>query len=100
MGLLSAHIQKIGIAALAMVMLAGCKSGPQRTPSIGEAFVGPAVLKIRADIPLESAAVATVKHGDRLEILHRRRKFLQVRTAGGAEGWTDERQLLAASDMA
>src|SRR5208283_1079366 len=29
-----------------------------------------------------------------------KRKLLLVRTAGGAEGWTDERQLLAASDMA
>ena len=62
--------------------------------------MGPATLKIRADIPLESATVTTVKHGDRLEILQHRRKFLRVRTPSGAEGWTDERQLLAAADMA
>ncbi|MEO8596339.1 MAG: hypothetical protein ABI759_23680 [Candidatus Solibacter sp.] len=67
---------------------------------IGEAFVGPAILKIRTDIPLQSATAATVKHGDRLEILQTRRRFLRVRTPGGAEGWTDERQLLAANDMA
>jgi hypothetical protein len=66
---------------------------------IGEAFVGPALLKIRGDIPLQSAAVATVKHGERLEILQTRRRFLRVRTPSGAEGWTDERQLLAGSDM-
>ena len=66
---------------------------------IGEAFVGPAILKIRSDIPLQSSTVATVKHGDRLEILQTRRRFLRVRTPNGAEGWTDERQLLAASDM-
>jgi len=48
---------------------------------------------------MTSATVATLKHGDRLEILARRRAFLHVRTPGGAEGWTDERQLLAASDM-
>jgi Bacterial SH3 domain len=68
-------------------------------PVIGEAFVGPAVLKIRSDFPLQSATVATVKHGDRLEILAVRRKFYRVRTSNGSEGWTDERQLLAASDM-
>ena len=62
--------------------------------------MGPAALKIRADIPLESATVATVKHGDRLEILQRRRRFLRIRTPAGAEGWTDERQLLSAADMA
>jgi uncharacterized protein YgiM (DUF1202 family) len=66
---------------------------------IGEAFVGPASLKIRSDFPLQSSTVATVKHGDRLEIVQVRRKFLRVRTPNGAEGWTDERQLLAASDM-
>ena len=61
--------------------------------------MGPATLKIRSDLPLQSSSVATVKHGDRLEILQTRRRFLRVRTPSGAEGWTDERQLLAASDM-
>jgi hypothetical protein len=83
-----------------VVILAGCHSGPRRSPSIGEAFVGPAALKIRSDIPLQSSTVATVKHGDRLEILGSRRRFLRVRTPQGAEGWTDERQLLAPADMA
>jgi hypothetical protein len=48
---------------------------------------------------LESAAVTTVKHGERLEILQTRRKFLKVRTPDGKQGWTDERSLLAAADM-
>ena len=41
----------------------------------------------------------TAKHGERLEILQRHRTVFRVRTARGAEGWVDERQLLAASDM-
>ena len=61
--------------------------------------MGPATLNIRSDIPLQSKTIATVKHGDRLEILGSRRRFLRVRTPGGAEGWTDERQLLASADM-
>ena len=61
--------------------------------------MGPAVLKIRSDLPMQSSVVATVKHGDRLEIIQRRRRFFRVRTGSGAEGWTDERQLLAAEDM-
>jgi len=81
------------------LLLASCQSGPPRAPSIGEAYVGPAVLKIRRDIPLQSGVVATVKHGDRLAILQRRRRFFRVRTPAGAEGWTDERQLLATEDM-
>ena len=90
---------KIALAVLASALLTGCRSSAPRAVAIGQAFVGPATLKIRADIPLESATVATVKHGDRLEILQRRRRFLRVRTPSGAEGWTDERQLLAESDM-
>lgn len=41
-----------------------------------------------------------VKHGDRVEILQQRRSFLKVRAPNGAEGWTDQRQLLGAEDMA
>src|ERR1022692_4560745 len=80
-------------------MLFGCAKGPPRAQPVGEAFVGPATLKIRGDIPLQSSTVTTVKHGDRLEILQTRRRFLRVRTPSGAEGWTDERQLLASGDM-
>jgi hypothetical protein len=95
----SGLIHKIVTTACLVIVLAGCRRGAPRAPSLGEAFVGPVLLKIRADIPPESATVTTVKHGDRLEILQRRRKFLRVRTASGKEGWTDERLLLAASDM-
>jgi SH3-like domain-containing protein len=67
---------------------------------LGEAFVGPASLGLRSDIPTQSATVVTVKHGDRVQILQQRRSFLRVRAPNGAEGWTDQRQLLAAEDMA
>jgi SH3-like domain-containing protein len=97
---LSGSIIKAAAAAVLALCLAGCGSGPPGTSVIGEAYVGPAELKIRSDIPLQSSTVATVKHGDRLEILQARRRFLRVRTPRGAEGWTDERQLLSTADMA
>lgn len=71
----------------------------ERAPAIAEAYVGPATLRIRADLPLQSTVVATVRHGDRVDIIQRRRKFLRVRTATGAEGWTEENQLLNAAEM-
>ena len=90
----------IAIAAL-LVLLAACSNRPPRAAPLAEAYVGPAELKIRSDIPLESPTVATVRHGDRLEILQQRRSvFLRVRTPNGAEGWTDARLLLSAQDMA
>jgi hypothetical protein len=82
-----------------LAALVSCQRGPQRSPAIGSAYVGPAALKLRGDIPLQSPVVATVKHGEKLEIVQRRRRFYRVRTSSGVEGWTDERQLLAADDM-
>jgi SH3-like domain-containing protein len=93
-------ITKVIAAAGLLVAAGGCSREPTRAPVLAEAFVGPAVLTIRSDIPLESAPVASVKHGERVEIVGRRRRFLRVRTPSGSEGWTDERQLLGASDMA
>jgi len=93
-------ITKVGIVATLAALLFACRGTPHATPSLGEAFVGPSTLNLRSDIPTQSATVAVVRHGDRLEILQHRRSFLKVRAPNGAEGWTDERQLLAASDMA
>jgi hypothetical protein len=93
-------ISKVSCVAALLAAGLGCRSGGPRAPVIAEAYVGPAVLNVRSDFPLDSKPVAVVKHGEKLEIVGRRRKFLRVRTESGAEGWTDERQLLAASDMA
>jgi hypothetical protein len=87
------------VICAAALVAAACGGGSRRVPVIAEAYVGPAVLKIRSDFPLQSSTVATVKHGERLEIIQRRRKFLKVRTPKGAEGWTEESQLLNAADM-
>jgi SH3-like domain-containing protein len=92
-------IAKASVVA-AVLLLAGCHSGPPRAPAKGEAYVGPATLNLRSDIPTQSSTVATVKHGDRLEILEQRRSFLKVRAPNGAVGWIEQRQLLGADDMA
>ncbi|MDR3701032.1 MAG: SH3 domain-containing protein [Candidatus Sulfopaludibacter sp.] len=92
-------ISKVSFPATLILLLAACQTGPPRDPSIGEAYVGPATLNLRSDIPMESKKVATVRHGDRLEILQRRRKFFRVRAPSGAEGWANENTLLAAADM-
>jgi hypothetical protein len=42
----------------------------------------------------------TVRHGDRLEIIQRRRRFLKVRNAAGREGWTEEHYLLSPQEIA
>jgi hypothetical protein len=87
------------VICAAALFACGCGGGGKRAPAIAEAYVGPATLKIRSDFPVQSSTVAVVKHGDRLEIIQRRRKFLKVRTPAGSEGWTEENQLLNAADM-
>jgi SH3-like domain-containing protein len=81
------------------LLLAGCHKASMGPPPLGEAFVGPATLSLRSDIPLQSPPVGIVKHGEKVEIVQRRRSFLKVRGPNGTEGWTEERQLLAAADM-
>ncbi|MEP6538858.1 MAG: SH3 domain-containing protein [Bryobacteraceae bacterium] len=74
--------------------LTACKDEPKGPPSIGEAFAGPIALNLREEVSPNSKIVATLKHGDQLEILQTRRRFVKVRTATGKEGWTDTRQLM------
>ncbi|MCU1338079.1 MAG: hypothetical protein JWO19_3660 [Bryobacterales bacterium] len=38
--------------------------------------------------------MATLQHGERLDVLETRRRFVRVRTAKGLEGWTDANYLL------
>jgi hypothetical protein len=100
LGVFSGSITKVSAAAL-LFLLAGCRSNaPRRSAAIGEAYVGPALLNIRRELSVQSPTVASVKHGERVEILQQRRVFFRVRTAKGAEGWTTGSQLLSASDMA
>jgi len=96
---LSGFVTKIIPAICFLAVLTGCNPGAERAPAIGYAYAGPEALKIRKEISTQSAVVGTVPHGQRLELLQQRRRFLKVRTADGAEGWTDETQLLSEGDM-
>ena len=93
------RIALLGILTF-LFALAACKTSEPRAPAIGEAYAGPATLALRKDIPLQSPAVATVKHGERLEIVQRRRRFLKVRAPGSAEGWIEDHLLLVAEEIA
>ena len=87
------------IVCIAALLMTGCSDGPDKAPSIGDAYVGPMTLNIRQDISLKSPVVATVKHGDELEVLSVRRRFMRVRSAAGAEGWVDSEKLLTTEQM-
>jgi len=85
------------IAALTAV---SCSSvAPPSDPAIGQAWVGPATLRLRKEIDPRSDTVATVHFGDKLDIVGRKRSWYMVRTAKGAVGWTDDRALLDPGQM-
>lgn len=88
------------ILTLLALLLAGCSSGPERAPVLGIAYAGPAALPLHADVDLKSAVIATAHHGDKLQIVGRRRStWYKVRTAAGLEGWVGDRELLDEGQM-
>jgi len=90
----------VGFLLLLTLSISACRSGEPRAPAIGEAYAGPATLALRRDIPRQSPVVATVRHGARLEIVGRRRRFLKVRAPGGTEGWIEDSLLLSSEEIA
>ena len=93
------HFMLVAGWAFCMVCFTGCKKQTSSTPSIGTAFAGPIILNLRQEISPASQTIATAKHGDKLDILQVRRRFVRVRTATGQEGWTDSRNLLSGKQM-
>jgi hypothetical protein len=85
---------------LLFAFLVSCGKTTVKSPVLGEAFVGPTSLNIRQELSPKAAVTATVKHGDKLEILEYKRRFVRVRTPQGAEGWADTHLLLVPQQMA
>ena len=86
---------------VSLTILAGCNlnKGKSSEPVLAEAFAGPIALNLRQEISPASRTAVTVRHGERLEVLQVRRRFVRVRNAQGQEGWTDSRNLLTAEQM-
>lgn len=87
--------------SIALVLLSACDKKPPQEEFrvIGEAFAGPATLGLRKDLTPRSPEIAQTKHGEKLELLERRRRFIRVRTPAGAIGWVDSRQLMTAEQI-
>lgn len=90
----------ISIIVLVAAFLTACGADKNKARAIGEAFVGPITLNLRSELAPGAKTVASVKHGERVEIIQTRRRFIKVRTASGAEGWTDSRRLMNTTQMA
>ena len=87
------------VIALLFACFTGCGSGLDSPELSKEAFVGPSTLKLLAELSPRATVVATLSHGDKVEIVAQRRRFAKVRATGGEEGWVDGRMLLDAAQM-
>ncbi len=87
------------LAPALLVWLAGCGLEPDEGSKPAEAFVGPVELEILGELAPDAPVVATLHHGDRVEIIGRKRRFAKIRAANGAEGWTDGQLLLSPAAM-
>jgi len=87
------------IPVLFALVLAGCSTAPTPAPAIGVAFVAPMQLNLRKELAPKSPVATTVKHGEKLDVLATRRRFIKLRTAQNVEGWADAGQLLSQAQM-
>lgn len=90
-------LARLAAAPVILLILASC--GSDAPNGIGDAYVAPAHLNLHPSITQRTNTVAVLQHGDHLRILDVKRRFVQVRTDKGAEGWIDSRQLLSKQQM-
>jgi hypothetical protein len=89
---------RLSLVLIAFVVLAACGGDPAYV--IGQAYVAPEKLNLRSELTQKNSTVAVLNHGDRVDIIDVRRRFVKVRTRKGQEGWVDSLQLLSQEQMA
>ncbi len=87
------------VPALALLLVACDRQKGPTARVIGEAFVGPVTLNLRHEISPASPTATTAKHGEKVDVIQVRRRFVRVRTPRREVGWTDSRHLLTAAQM-
>ena len=79
------------IAVAAVAGLAGCN---RHHHVLEVAYVSAPQASLRDQLVAVFNRTGTVKNGERVEVLDREKRFARVRTAGGLEGWIEQRYLV------
>ena len=74
------------------ITLGGCGRGHHRVLEV--AYVSAPQASLRDQVAAIYNRIGTVKNGERVEIIDREKRFARVRTAGGIEGWIEQRYLV------
>jgi hypothetical protein len=78
---------------MAVLLLSGCGRGRSRVLEVD--YVAAPQINLRDRLAAVYNKTGVVKNGERLEVLERQRRFVRVRTAGGEEGWVEQRYLVS-----
>jgi len=76
---------------LAAMLLAGCGRG-RRVLEVN--YVSASQVNLRDRVAAVYNKTGIAKNGEPVDVLERQRRFVRVRTAGGAEGWVEQRYLV------
>jgi hypothetical protein len=88
----------IGAALLGAVAIAGFLWRSRRTPEAGEeAYAGERAVTVWSRLSQVREPVATLRYGERVAVLDHKKEQTQLRTASGAVGWTEQRNLMDAA---
>ena len=79
-------------AIAAIVSLSACNRGHHHVLEIN--YVSAVQASLRDQVAAIYNRVGTVKNGERVEVIDREKRFAKVRTAGGVEGWIEQRYLV------
>ncbi|MBV9574473.1 MAG: SH3 domain-containing protein, partial [Acidobacteriales bacterium] len=77
---------------IAITFLSACNRGRGKVKEI--AYVSASQAILRDHVSTVYVKTATVKNGDRVEILEHDRRFVRIRTANATEGWLEQRNLV------
>ncbi|MFY9559678.1 MAG: SH3 domain-containing protein [Terriglobales bacterium] len=89
------HSSRIALALVlgCAILFPACNRGRGRVLEI--AYVSAPQVNLRDRVAAVYTKVGLLKNGDRVEVLDRDRRFAKVRSAGGAEGWMEQRFLVS-----
>ncbi len=81
------------VVSFLLLLASGC-SRERREKAIGEGYILSEGVTLRDRWGSSSGSVATLKAGERVEVLQRRRRWARLRTTAGLEGWLEERLII------
>jgi SH3-like domain-containing protein len=80
------------LSAILLFGLSACNRGRHRVLEVN--YVSAVQATLRDQVATMYNRVGTVKNGERVEVLEHEKRFARVRTAGGIEGWIEQRYLV------